>query len=192
MTRKSFVHFLMPSVAMRSFCVAASADAATFTTFDPAGSVETLPYSINASGAITGFYITRDDKGHGFVRAADGTITTFDLDGSVVTMPFAIDDNGRITGEFTPHNRSHSHGFIRDTDGTIKGDRRSRRRVPNAREHQCRMCRYGLLQGRKRSHPRVHSDELSSRSLPDEFRVVLPHHPIAIGDQVGVALGSLA
>ena len=51
MAHKSFIQFLMASAAVLSFCLTASADAATFTSFDPAGAVETFPYSINASGA---------------------------------------------------------------------------------------------------------------------------------------------
>jgi hypothetical protein len=46
------------------------------TTFDPPGSDATIALSINASGAIAGYY--RDSVGpHGFMRASDGTITTF-------------------------------------------------------------------------------------------------------------------
>ena len=70
MTCKSFIHFLMRQRWALTLCAFSGyvlRMLATFTTFDPAGAFETFPYSINASGAITGFYITSDDKGHGFV-----------------------------------------------------------------------------------------------------------------------------
>jgi len=119
MSSARFFHLLPPSLAVIAFTAASPATAATFTTFDPPGSVGTYPYSINASGAITGTYETPDNKAHGFIRAADGAITTFDPQGSIITQPFAIDANGRVAGELTPHNRSRSHGFIREPDGSF-------------------------------------------------------------------------
>jgi hypothetical protein len=58
----------------------------TITTFDPAGSVDTIPFSINVF--------------HGFLRAAEGTITTFDPAASVGTIPISINPAGVITGSY--------------------------------------------------------------------------------------------
>jgi hypothetical protein len=51
-----------------------SAHAATFTTFDPPGSIATFPYSINTVGAITGNYFEASGVAHGFVRDPSGGI----------------------------------------------------------------------------------------------------------------------
>ena len=51
----------------------------TSITFDPAGSINTVPLSINPTGEITGFYEDTSFLNHGFVRTRDGTITTFDV-----------------------------------------------------------------------------------------------------------------
>jgi len=42
-----------------------------FTTFDPPGSIETIPNSINPSGAITGYYFDGNIF-HGFLRSRQG------------------------------------------------------------------------------------------------------------------------
>ena len=56
----------------------AAANTATFTTFDPPGSLVTEPFAINPAGAITGPYFDASGIEHGFLRARDGTLTTFD------------------------------------------------------------------------------------------------------------------
>ena len=40
----------------------------TFTSFDPPGSIFTLPIEMNPSGTITGFYLDANNVFHGFVR----------------------------------------------------------------------------------------------------------------------------
>ena len=40
----------------------------TITTFDPKGSTDTNPLSINKSGAITGWYADASGQIHGFLR----------------------------------------------------------------------------------------------------------------------------
>ncbi len=81
--------------------------------FDPSGSTNTVVYTINDGGVITGYYNT-----HGFIRAADGTITTFDPSGSVGTVPTAINAKGDIAGYYWVSG-SNAHGFLRMADGTI-------------------------------------------------------------------------
>ena len=67
---------------------------ATFTTFDPAGSTQTAPTSINTAGAITVDYIDANHVYHGFVRSPRGAFTTFDGPGSTVTQANSINDAG--------------------------------------------------------------------------------------------------
>ena len=57
----------------------AEAKAATYTTFDPAGSTYTQPQAISPAGAITGYYNDANGTPHGFLRARNGTLTPFDL-----------------------------------------------------------------------------------------------------------------
>jgi hypothetical protein len=91
----------------------AAAKAATFTTFDPPGSVFTEPNAINPAGTITGFYYDASDTIHGFVRAArDGSFTSFDPPGSIYTVPQAINPAGAITGSYNDANQTQ-HGFLR-------------------------------------------------------------------------------
>jgi hypothetical protein len=51
-----------------------------FTSFDPRVSISTI--SINAGGAITGYYNEVNLRIHGFVREPDGNIIAFDPPGS--------------------------------------------------------------------------------------------------------------
>ena len=95
----------------------------TITTFDPPGSIYTVPTSINPSGAITGYYQDASQGWHGFLRATDGTLTTFDPPGSAtVTYTFSINPAGAIAGEYLDYDadgKSVVHGFLRAPDGTF-------------------------------------------------------------------------
>jgi len=94
-------------------------------TFDVPGASVTVPLSINAKGAATGYWI--DNSGpHGFVRQPDGTIATFDVPGAdpaFGTTPASINNKGYITGNYaTLNDKGHDipHVFVRSPDGTIK------------------------------------------------------------------------
>jgi len=93
-------------------------------TFDVPGSSGTVPLSINAKGAITGY--CGDNSGrHGFVRQPDGTVATFDVPGAdpaFGTAPASINNKGYITGNYaTLNDKGHDipHVFVRSPDGTI-------------------------------------------------------------------------
>jgi hypothetical protein len=93
----------------------------TITTFDPSGSVYTIPLSITPAGVIAGYYV--DDVNfvpHGFVRALNGTFTSFDAPGSIGFGTFALTINsaGEVGGNYNDSNFL-SHGFLRAPDGTI-------------------------------------------------------------------------
>jgi hypothetical protein len=109
---------LCPLFAALSFAVQASAQNQGFTTFDPPGSVATLPFSINVVGAVTGRYLDANFQDHGFVRAASGVISTFDPRGSIDTEPESINTLGAVTGLYTDSN-SVGHGFLRTAGGAI-------------------------------------------------------------------------
>jgi hypothetical protein len=102
------------------------AEAATFTTFDPSGSVNTQPTGINPAGVITGYYQDASGINHGFLRTPDGTITEFDPPGYPNNTLFvnpglntlAIDPAGTITGSYVDAN-GFVHGFLRFHNGTF-------------------------------------------------------------------------
>jgi hypothetical protein len=103
-----------------------------FTTFDSlhAGNVPgslqgTYPFGINASGAITGWYVDEANVNHGFVRDKHGAIVEFDVPGAG-TGPgqgpnvYSIAPNGAVTGfYFDPDNVVH--GFVRAADRGAMG-----------------------------------------------------------------------
>jgi hypothetical protein len=80
------------------------------TSFDPTGSLVTIPTSINDAGDIAGYYL--DATSHGLVRDAKGTITTFDPPGSIATVSSSINNIGEITGYYIDP-WGVPHGFVR-------------------------------------------------------------------------------
>ena len=102
------------------------------TTFDSphAGNVPgslqgTYPFGINASGAITGWYVDEANVNHGFVRDKHGAIVEFDVPGAG-TGPgqgpnvYSIVPNGAVIGfYFDPDNVVH--GFVREADRGAMG-----------------------------------------------------------------------
>jgi hypothetical protein len=85
-----------------------------FTTFDPQGSILTIPASINPAGVITGYWSATGHFGahHGFLRSRDGTVSSFDPPGSIFTFPASINPAGTITGYYGDANFV-THGFLR-------------------------------------------------------------------------------
>jgi len=90
---------------------------ATIITFDPPGSISTVPVSISPAGVITGYYEEQSFVTHGFLRTTDGAITTFDAPGSPATIPASINAAGAITGYYALN--GVARGFLRSPDGTI-------------------------------------------------------------------------
>ena len=88
-----------------------------FTTFDPPGSVSTVPQSINARGAISGYYNESNQRLFGFVLQPNGKITSIDPPGSISTQAFGINAKGAITGYYSDGHGTH--GFLREPTGTI-------------------------------------------------------------------------
>jgi hypothetical protein len=78
----------LPFCALALGMLAESAHAATFTTFDPPGSVGAVPQSINTAGAITGSYYD-GSKYHGFVsvECQPPAITALTASPSVLWAP---------------------------------------------------------------------------------------------------------
>jgi hypothetical protein len=88
----------------------------TIVSFDPAGSVFTVPSAINRSGQVTGYYNDSSGVAHGFLRQADGTILSFDPPGSTGTISDGINDSGATTGWYQD---THGYGFIREANGDL-------------------------------------------------------------------------
>jgi hypothetical protein len=77
------------SICALGLSLSASAQKATFTTFDPPGSAGTFSTSINPAGAITGYYATANNIPHAFLRSRDGTFTMIDFPGARPPTPQA-------------------------------------------------------------------------------------------------------
>jgi uncharacterized membrane protein len=85
----------------------------TYTNLNPAGSLETYPTGINASGQIVGYY---GDllyyRSHGFLRDVDGSYTTLDVPfGSLGTSASGINNAGQIVGGYIDVHGIY-HGFL--------------------------------------------------------------------------------
>jgi hypothetical protein len=80
----------------------------------------TLGFSINAGGAITGYYVGGKFPftNHGFVRDPQGSFSSFDPPGSTSTIAQSINDGGAITGYYSDGSNV-KHGFVRLADGTL-------------------------------------------------------------------------
>ena len=92
----------------------------TITSFDPPGSKNTVPESINLEGTIVGTFTDAGFANHGFIRSANGTITTFDVPGSFnYTSAVGITPFGVITGSWADLRTQGSHGFVRYPNGAF-------------------------------------------------------------------------
>jgi hypothetical protein len=93
--------------------------------FDPPGSVYTVPYSINSSGAIAGYFEDSGFELHGFIRDASGNFTIIDAPGVEAgqgygTVLLSINDSGEVVGYFEPASDPDTyHGFFRDSLGNV-------------------------------------------------------------------------
>ena len=88
------------------------------------------PIAINASGAISGYYIDSTSVQHGFVRSSSGTYTAIDPTGVGTcvnndngskfggTTASGIDAAGDVAGTYLDASCAQ-HGFIRNASGTI-------------------------------------------------------------------------
>jgi hypothetical protein len=132
--RKRLAVCLVLSVFLLGPSSGAFSDSATITTFDVLVpftlTIATSPVSINAEGAIAGFYLGESAFGgpatitrHGFVRDKHGIITTFDVPGAGTgfargTTAQSINDEGAIAGYYSDPN-GFFHAFVRDEGGNI-------------------------------------------------------------------------
>ncbi len=108
--------------ALIALAVPLQLSAQTYTTFDPANSLLTLPTSINQAGAITGLYVDINILIHGFLRTANGSFTSFDPPGYAYIYPNSINQPGAIAGFYYDYDGSDAyvqHGFLRAAKGTF-------------------------------------------------------------------------
>jgi hypothetical protein len=115
----------MLALSVLAFCtlglsLSASAQQSAFTTFDPPGSVvETIPTSMNPSGAITGWYFDGNIF-HGFLRSRQGAFTILDFPGATGTSGASINPAGTITGYYWDASVPPAfRGFVRSPDGVL-------------------------------------------------------------------------
>src|SRR5579859_5135105 len=92
---------LILRLGMAVLSLTAHAQEAICRTFDPPGSVSTIPMSINPAGEITGYYFDSNNNYHGFLRSRDGRFTTFDFPGASDTAAASINPAGDITGTYS-------------------------------------------------------------------------------------------
>jgi hypothetical protein len=110
--RKAMLALSLLALCTLELSLSASAQQSAFTKFDPPGSIETIPNSMNRSGAITGYYF------HGFLRSPDGTFTTIDFPDAAGTAGVSINLSGTITGYYFGASLPLViHGFVRSPDG---------------------------------------------------------------------------
>jgi hypothetical protein len=95
-----------------------------FTTIDaPGAGNNTLPYGINALGAIVGYYLDAANLFHGFVRTPNGALTTIDAPGASTgayqgTFGLGLNIEGAVTGYYSDPS-GVNHGYVRAPDGGI-------------------------------------------------------------------------
>jgi hypothetical protein len=87
------------------------------TTFEYPGATTTMPFAINASGAVTGLY-TDSTGTHGFVRDSAGNFSSFDPLTSGYTVPRSINASGVVAGFFY-NGSAATQAFVRDAEGNI-------------------------------------------------------------------------
>ena len=108
----------MPTIPKSLFaCLAVSASLALarpafaqyqYQPIDPPGSVFTIPYGMNDTGVITGFYYLPDNSPHGFVRSANGTITTPALPaGAFGSQLTGVNNAGIAAGAYADASGAH-------------------------------------------------------------------------------------
>ena len=91
----------------------ASGQKTVYTTFDPPGSITTIPTSINGAGEIAGYYFSADNNYHGFLRTRNGAFQTFNFPGATETQANCINAAGQITGiYYTEDYFFPEHGFL--------------------------------------------------------------------------------
>jgi uncharacterized membrane protein len=98
----------------------ATSSSNTFSTFDiPAATYGTFAQSINAGGAMAGYYNDANNIFHSFVRDKDRTLTTFDPPVAVNgSSAYGINEDGEVAGYYWDTNFVR-HGFVRDKFGTF-------------------------------------------------------------------------
>lgn len=100
---------------------AVPAAAATVTTFDVPGAMQTEVGAVSPSGLIAGDYgpAQPDPCGRrcGFLRMPDGTSQTFSVFRAKDLTVRAVNDSGTVVGQYLKHKRLI--GFIRTPDGTV-------------------------------------------------------------------------
>jgi len=89
----------------------------SFLTFDPPGSVDTVPLAVNDLGESVGRFQDSAGTVHGYLRHADGSFVTLDVPGATFTSAIDINDAGTIVGRWQDA-AGASHAFTRSPSGS--------------------------------------------------------------------------
>ncbi len=93
-------------------------DGQTYTRYDVPGANSTFLFGLNDAGDFVGYYYTGNVQ-TAFVSSG-GTLTPIGIPGVTNINPTAINNLGQIVGYYVdPANPTLTHGFFRDTDGTL-------------------------------------------------------------------------
>jgi uncharacterized membrane protein len=94
-----YAAYLFPALLLLGTLGALPASAQQFLIFDPPGSTQTVPQTINDLGQIVGCYYDSAGVIHGFEFNA-GAYTTIDFPGEPASCAYSINDIGQITGYY--------------------------------------------------------------------------------------------
>jgi hypothetical protein len=92
----------------------------SFDVFDAPSASFTYAASVNASGAIAGYFAGSAETNyriHAFIRDRDGSVTVFDAPSAWNTYACGINSNGDVAGYFEDPLRLTAHGFVRNKKG---------------------------------------------------------------------------
>jgi YVTN family beta-propeller protein len=89
----------------------------SFVTFDPPGSVDTLPLAVNDAGESVGRFQDGGGVIHGYLRHGDGSFVTLDVPGATFTSAIDVNDAGTVVGRWQDATGA-SHGFTRSPSGS--------------------------------------------------------------------------
>lgn len=97
----------------------------TVTDLGTLGGAQSIAFSINNAGQVTGYALTASNATHAFLYSA-GTMNDIGTLGGSSSVGFAINDSGQITGDSAPSGDGNSRAFSYESGplmnlGTLPG-----------------------------------------------------------------------
>jgi len=159
---------------------------ATFTTFDPPGSIQTRGLAINNRGVIGGTFLDSSKVRHSYLLN-QGNFTIFDFPGATATFLQGMNNQGQVVGAYNDSS-GRLHGFLLSgaifttidfpgaVGGTVAGDINERGQI---------VGNYG--DGSGDAHGFLLSDgNFTTIDFPGAFSTTAPFDITANGDIVGI------